>query len=602
MASEELIAEIQPQQTQAPLPPSGGLLDPGYPRDPLDSTLRVATERTPIPEDPPARLVHASQQAQSQRSLITEYERQETELEPAPTAEGEAPVASEEDDLPSISQERVAMEEEAFNDLPQIDPVEQPLETNQEAMNANFNTTLDKESVDAEKIANLPTIGKKEEGESVKNVDFVQVAEEGDKAKAMQAELQQYLSGEEGTLTKAFRMIDMIFAPTMAPLAAALAPLAQDRTAGTFLGDLQQGAQQAGDAFNERFFRWFAGDGDVMPDFSTKIVEKYLPGVPEEHRATTGLVLEMLITLPMSFGMAGAMQKAIGQTSRLARTDTFGGIMKEAVYGYLGWTPASGTISASTKLILDQIKKDGTDKEKIAELIHDAELAQHGDEGAFARLSEALSGGVQGKNIAGTEEVIAEVSAIFGGANQPSFTINKATNEAGELSQKALREGISRRVAENDVRFNLTAMTDEGVFNQTFDEAVEALSQQYRIQEGLNPDIPDPSGGFKSQSNAKTLALAKQNQQALDELYGIPIERMDIDEVTALRVITTSSAKQVLEFINILGNPGISQFNRQLAEAGLAKQLLVHHLINAKVTGAASAGGQFLQSFNIKVC
>lgn len=583
-----------------------------------------------------------------------------------------------------------AIQTEALKAQQQEEDVAEPVTIDMGAMAQNFNTSLED---GPESIKNTGTAGAPQ---------LMQLVEEGDKLKEIQSELQKYAKGEESYLTKAFRILDYIFAPTMAPLAAMEAPLANPAETGSFIGDLLANAATAGRAANERLLRWLNPDGDFMPDYSTKIVERYLPGIPEQYRETAGVTLELLATLPVSFGMASAMQKAIAKTNILERTADFPGLLKEAVYQFLGWSPAERVVSESTKNLLAQIEGAGTNREKIQELLRDAELAESGDRQAFVRLSEAMSG-QPGKNIVGTEEALAVIDQVVGKMDSPSYTITQARTPEGAIDQASLQKTLEDQVALSNVRFNLTNITDGAIFDQTFDEAVETLKARFSetlkdagqtvelvpkdqakwpemlklweryddvgdivteseladeleslITEGLAPkhlqreindlrdaieddfvnwggrgdiseevdnlivafqeameerltgsvNVPaiDPKAGFISKKNAETLRLARESQKALEDLYGVPIERMTLEETMALRVITVDSMKQLLEYRAIMNNPEVAEATRLIATAAFSKQLMIHHLIQAKVTGSYSIAGQLLQSANIVVC
>ena len=468
---------------------------------------------------------------------------------------------------------------------------ETPIPVDLGKMQETFNTDLNEEERQAPLLANIENVPPKNDGEVVLNTDFLQAVEAGDKAKAVEEELKAYLSGESGgVLQKTFEIIDYIFAPAMAPLAAVEGALANTPATGSFLGDLLSQGVAAGDAFNERAFRWFNPEGEMMPFYAEKIVEKYLPGVPEEHRASTGMVLELLLTIPTGVGMAKSMQKAISMTTQLDRTKDFAGIMKESIYSYLGWKPGQ-EMGAETKAILAKIG-DGTPDEVAKQLLEDAERVQKfGDKAAYVKLNEQL-GLTKGKDNLGTEEAMQMVTKLMGDASQNSVLVKRATDQ-GELTS-----AIKERSSFNDVRFNLTSTYDFDDFNKTLDEATAALAENYRRKNGMQADVPSAEGGFVSRPNAEAIATARKSQLQLETLMGVPVQRMAGAEADALKVILAGSMKQLGEYVAIMNSPGASTVNKELAKTAFAKQLINHNMISAKIRGFHSVAGQNLGSAN----
>ena len=571
-------------------------------------TLPIASTEaahTP-PPFPSENLSNAAGQAEQERALDRAYiaEAQDSVLTPSTSPTIEASVAEPSEDSFTFGEQR-EMQNEQLIEADQMQGearqaqmeesvpfLGQPLEVDNEAMKENFTTDLTEESRQQPLLEHIQNVPDKEEGEAVLNTDFLNAVEEGDRQKLVQEELQAYVSGEEGgILTNTFKVIDYIFAPAMAPLAAIEGGLAYaPNEADSFIGQLVGTGVAAGDAFNERMFRWFDPDGGMMPQYSEAIVEKFLPGVPEEHRATTGMVLELLLTVPTGLGMAKYMQNAIAMTNSLDRTKDFQGLMKETVYSYLGWKPGE-PMDAATKEILSQIG-DGTPEEVARGLLEDAARVQeHGSQAAFVKLSEQL-GLTKGKNIMGTDEAIRTVKELMGDSANNSVLVERATDQ-GELAL-----GLKERQAFNELRFNTSSTYSADDFINGVNKAEDKLVEVYKQKHGTIEDVPLAEGGFVSRPNAQAIEAARVSQMQLESLMGVPIQRMSGAEADAMKTILASSMKQLGEYAAIMDNPAANMINQGIAKTAFAKQLINHHMIAAKIQGFGSVAGQNLGSMN----
>ena len=255
----------------------------------MNETLPIAQlDAAHVPPPFPSKhLTAVTGAAEQTRALDRAYQAEALDIQtfgtqPETTSEG---VTSAEIDEPTFGENQEAYNEQLIqNDQMQgearqakLDAMqsfpEEPITGDPEAMKRNFNTTLTEESIAKSQMDNIGNVGELEEGEGILNTDFIEAVEAGDKRKAVEEELQAYVNGEEGgVLTNAFKVIDFVFAPAMAPLAAIEGALAHTPNEGeSFIGTLVA----AGDAFNERAFRWIDPEGGMMPGYSEAIVERF---------------------------------------------------------------------------------------------------------------------------------------------------------------------------------------------------------------------------------------------------------------------------------------------------------------------------------------
>jgi len=432
-------------------------------------------------EGTPVQKIDAPDAPPQEAPITTETTTEPDNTEAPQKEDYMADVRSNLDVAPVVAQSQIDEEEAQVADL-----MEPPV-VDQEAMRDSFNTEFTEEELNQEKVDNLQNIGETPEDGVIRNTDLLDAVEVGDKAAAFKAEMENYTQGKEGALTKTFRNIDYALAPFMSPVALVGGMMAHQPNTGTVIGDLLESASKGGEAANERLFRWFAGEeGGMMPDHFGTVVDNLLPNLPAAWQPTAAIALELMITMPMSLGMASAMRASLQTVQTLGRVPQHG-MFTEAMYQLLDWAPESKAVSASTKKILDQFEGAGTDSEKIRDIIRDAELVDQGDKAAYIRLNEKVSG-IRGYGSETTEQVMETVNGLLGDANSPTLTKNQLAKN--QYDEAGLLQDVSALADSNARKYNLAAMDDFGDFNRSIDQAFNEAKTKAELEFNPKPDVP----------------------------------------------------------------------------------------------------------------
>lgn len=598
---EEATIPIAPESTIGPAGASQGIVEAN--QTPLDSRYSALERHAPIPGEPAAHLVEPFENSQineyNKAALQTTIDNSLGQEEAAP--EGTSPEGGEAKENADSTQDSLGARPplEPLQPIPEALVPESPkefpplVETAPEAMKENLNI--------------LPTREERAQGFDDLNELLSSFESDEQRIEFLQSEIQKYAQGggaasEEGggALEATFKVIDYIFAPAMAPGAAIAAPLANPAHTGSFLGDVWANAGIAGQAFNERAFRWFDPDGGTMPDYGTSIVENYLPGIPEEYRGSAGMVVELLLdpTILFGAGLAKGMRRSIQQTARMNQNEDFAGLMTNAVYNFMGWTPEGTQASrvADTAARQALVEKDENAKELLALA---ERVDKFGDKEAFVELNLRLSK-FSSKVDNDEQQAIDLITTVLKGEpNSKSFLIEAATKADGAIDDQALRQSIDTNQALNKMKFNLNKVNDAESFETTFAESAQHYYDEFNT--------------FMSKTNAETklegeellkfnTQQAQKQNDLLADYMGKDLHNFDPAEAYAFRKIAMSSMEQMTEYVTIMNSGVASPVAKDVARIAFYKQFLMHSAIQGKISGVESAAGQFLQSLNIVAC
>jgi len=254
----------------------------------------------------------------------------------------------------------------------------------------------------------------------------------------------------------------------------------------------------------------------------------------------------------------------------MTKASDFQGLITDGVYKALGWTP--------DRTIASVVDKD---------LVDLANRADAGDREALVELSQKMAG--KKVSVMGTENVSNMVNSIMkADPNAGSYTIAKSADEVGDIPEELLIKNIEELTAKNRMQFNLHAINNEGDFNKTIDDAVADYTKLF------SKNVPE--------TNAEIIAASKEANESLSYFMGKDVTHFSRDEANAFRAIGNSSARQIVEYSQILNSKVVSPAAKDVARVALAKQMQVHLAIQDKITKVGSEAGSLLESFNTRIC